>query len=288
MSQFLDLRTFLESNQEQFAQAVEKKKDFREELANLQSYWDSSDTDEGKLEATLSVMQKYPPVWKAMIEAGLATGNGALLAEAPVTSPKDSAHATPKLSEDGHKPSPQSESNPALLDGSVPSAPSLVSVSEMKPQVPQASGEKTMAKTTSTTSTKDSLALWDKKMAIGKEVVTGLLGVLIVLATLGIATRAAFIVADQEAWSRTTDILVILNGLVGVVLGYYFGRMPGEARADKAEAEANTAQSELDQKKAEVRGLLIDSEVARSRGTTAGGITLTPEKAERLWALVND
>lgn len=130
----------------------------------------------------------------------------------------------------------------------------------------------------------DRLAIWDKQLAAAKEAVAGCLGITIVLATLIAATvalLAVFTVGNEKVWAAAKDILVLLIGLVGVVLGYYFGRVPGEARADKAEADAKATRSSLDRALTEVRTVLEDQGVDLTRGAERG-ITLTPQQTERL------
>lgn len=47
------------------------------------------------------------------------------------------------------------------------------------------------------------------------------------------------------AYNRQKDILMLVLGLLGTVMGYYFGRVPAELRAQKAEQSATTAQAGL-------------------------------------------
>jgi len=145
-----------------------------------------------------------------------------------------------------------------------------------------------MGEETVTASTRARLATWDKGTAIGKEAITGCMGILIILATLVVALVAIFVANQTDTWTRAKDVLVILNGLVGVVLGYYFGRMPGEARADKAEGEAQSARSELDRTKAEVRSILESGSAPLERGAPVEGLAvqLRPEQRERLRKLL--
>ena len=134
-------------------------------------------------------------------------------------------------------------------------------------------------------STLNRMAIWDKQLATGKEVVTGCLGVMIVLVTLLVALTAIVFAGNADARSAAKDVLLVLTGLVGVVLGYYFGRVPGEARADKAESEAKVTRSALDRTVTEVRGLLENQGVDVERGS-AEGVSFTPEQVERLRDLV--
>lgn len=139
-------------------------------------------------------------------------------------------------------------------------------------------------------STLDRLAIWDKRIALGKEVLTGLMGLVIVAVTLYVALQIVGM-TNESARTVAKDILLFLNGLVGVVLGYYFGRVPGDIRADKAETEASVARSDQasaeqeasaataahERTISEVRDLLDRSSPTER---SAGG--LTPEQVSQL------
>jgi hypothetical protein len=47
--------------------------------------------------------------------------------------------------------------------------------------------------------------------------------------------------ADTAAFDAIKELITIVNGLVGIIVGYYFSRMTTEARAEKAEATADKA-----------------------------------------------
>jgi hypothetical protein len=126
---------------------------------------------------------------------------------------------------------------------------------------------------------------WYKKLAVGKEIVTGVLAVLIVIVTLVVAVVATLFPGDDAARAAAKDGLLFLNGLVGVVLGYYFGRAPGDARADLAEDQAQQARSQRDQTVGEIRGVLDTGGVSLDRGER-DGMTLTPQQVARLRELV--
>lgn len=101
------------------------------------------------------------------------------------------------------------------------------------PAAVEPEGAKPMNEGKPSQSVLDRLAIWDKQLATAKEAIAGCLGIAIVLATLAtavIALLAVFTVGNEKVWAAAKDILVLLIGLVGVVLGYYFGRVPGEAR----------------------------------------------------------
>jgi hypothetical protein len=111
----------------------------------------------------------------------------------------------------------------------------------------------------------------DAKLAYIRELVTGSIGVLIVIVSLFCTVVALF---------RGSDMFPFLSGLVGVVLGYYFGRAPGEAQAAKAQVEVQGARKELDQMANEVRSVLDSNTGATAR--SSGGVVMDAEQLERL------
>jgi hypothetical protein len=48
---------------------------------------------------------------------------------------------------------------------------------------------------------------------------------------------------DEARFNRVRDLLLIINPLVGVVIGYYFNKTSTDARAEQAEATARGAQA---------------------------------------------
>jgi hypothetical protein len=164
------------------------------------------------------------------------------------------------------------------------SAPAGSSAPTTPPAAATPQGAPSMPEDKTSQSVLDRLAIWDKQLATAKEAVAGCLGIAIVLATLVVAifaVLAVFAVGNEKVWAAAKEILVLLIGLVGVVLGYYFGRVPGEARADKAEAEAKATRSSLDRTLTEVRGMLEEQGVDLTRGADRG-INLTRQQTERL------
>ncbi len=111
----------------------------------------------------------------------------------------------------------------------------------------------------------------DTKLAYIRELVTGSIGVLIVLVALFCTVVALF---------RGVDMFPFLSGMVGVVLGYYFGRAPGDAQAAKAQVEARDARKELGQVSDEVRSVLDSNAGARSRSN--GELVMDTAQLERL------
>ena len=74
---------------------------------------------------------------------------------------------------------------------------------------------------------------------------------------------------DHSRFEDARTILDVLVGLVGVVLGYYFGRMPAEARADQAQKQSVAAAEQAERIRA--KGEELGQSVERALGTPVRG-----------------
>jgi hypothetical protein len=83
-----------------------------------------------------------------------------------------------------------------------------------------------------------------------KEVVTAIIALLLVWTTVRIAASLLGFVGDATRMAQAKDVLGTLTGLLGVVMGYYFGRMPAEARAAQAQEQVAQATAVGEQAKA--------------------------------------
>jgi hypothetical protein len=85
-----------------------------------------------------------------------------------------------------------------------------------------------------------------QKMPDTQEIVTAILGITIVAFTLTL-TGIAFSMAGEGTRMRDAiTVLTLLFGLAGVVVGYYFGRIPAEKRANTATEAMNIASTAMD------------------------------------------
>src|SRR5690242_20273750 len=72
-----------------------------------------------------------------------------------------------------------------------------------------------------------------------REAITALIALVIIAGTIILIAIAAGASADQFA--RLKDLLLIVNPVVGIVIGYYFNRTSTVGRAESAEASAKDA-----------------------------------------------
>ena len=125
-------------------------------------------------------------------------------------------------------------------------------------------------------------SLWSSEQwfQLVKEVVTAVLGLAVVLYTLYIAGETFGFAGDEKKISDAKDVLLLLLGMAGVVVGYYFGRVPADARtaqaqqnADAASARAEQVSSQAEAAADQVDAVLYrvsDPGAARARGAAAG------------------
>lgn len=88
-----------------------------------------------------------------------------------------------------------------------------------------------------------------------KEGVSALLGLIIVGYTLVMGWKVFSFVGDPQKISDAKDILMLMLGLAGVVIGYYFGRVPADARTTHAQLQADAAYARAEQVSAEANAL---------------------------------
>jgi hypothetical protein len=254
---FQEIRQFLEHYHNDLTVTISpgEQTQFQTAFVRLQRDWDTIPDENAKLNVTLREMQKYPTVWRALEDANLvARAQPSVRTSMPAPTPLVAPPITPQA--DSRRSSHPAKENHEEANTDQPSQSVI-----------------------------NQLAVWDKRMLVGRELITNILGALVVLVTLVIAIVTIFSVGNASTYAAAKDVLLFMNGLVGVVLGYYFGRVPGDARADKAESEAKKANSGRDQVVATVRTVLESSGSSSSRGGPTGA-TLTPEQVESLRRLV--
>ncbi len=75
-----------------------------------------------------------------------------------------------------------------------------------------------------------------------REYVTAFIAVIVILSTIVMMIVAlGYVDSSDDQFSRVKDLLLLINPLLGVVIGYYFNKVSTEARAESAEATAQSA-----------------------------------------------
>ena len=93
-----------------------------------------------------------------------------------------------------------------------------------------------------------------------KEGIAATIGIIIILGTFILLWPA--LTASPVDVTSAQGIFSILGGWGGVVIGYYFGRIPAEKAAANAEEVAKTARKERDEAEATKTQVLADSSIS--------------------------
>ena len=121
----------------------------------------------------------------------------------------------------------------------------------------------------------------EQKMQAFKEVVTAILALIVVGYTLHLSWTTFGYVGQEKKMADAKDLLLLMLGLSGVVIGYYFGRVPADARASLAQEQATTATAHSAEVGAKAEAM-ADEIVKVMDGRTDGSRGLTPEAEGRI------
>lgn len=81
----------------------------------------------------------------------------------------------------------------------------------------------------------------DSDMRRFRERVAATIAIVVVLASLAMVGMAFSQVDNKDKFDHAKDLLLIMNPILGVVIGYYFNKVSMEGRAESAESTAKTA-----------------------------------------------
>src|SRR5438067_1295527 len=79
-----------------------------------------------------------------------------------------------------------------------------------------------------------------------REIVTAVIGISIIIVTIILIVITFTFIGDATKFSAAKDLLLLVFSLTGVVMGYYFGRVPAEGRAAEAQKQTYQANSKVD------------------------------------------
>jgi hypothetical protein len=121
-----------------------------------------------------------------------------------------------------------------------------------------------------------------------KEYVTAIVAGLLVLATICLTFYTVWQAGDNSKISQSKDILMLFLGPFGTVLGYYFGRVPADARA--AQAQQGMAQAAAHVEQINAKAIQVAEQAEELTGElekppgVRGMAAVSAEKAQRLRA----
>jgi hypothetical protein len=122
-----------------------------------------------------------------------------------------------------------------------------------------------------------------ERSALYREIITSIVGALIVVTTMVVVLLSVFFPGGSDNQESARNALSFLYSMLGVVLGYYFGRAPGDAHAAQAASEAKAASRQSQEMAHEVRSILEGASPADSRrGGDSQSLNLSPLQLERL------
>jgi hypothetical protein len=98
-----------------------------------------------------------------------------------------------------------------------------------------------MDEATSTKPAKRSGWTPEQWMQLFREIVTAILAFLLLAATMALTYRTFGMAGNEGQMKDAMGVLTLLFGIAGVVVGYYFGRIPGDARAVQAHETTQAA-----------------------------------------------
>lgn len=105
------------------------------------------------------------------------------------------------------------------------------------------------------------------------------MAILIVGYTMVVVHSNLDLIGDAQKISGAKDILLLLLGLAGVVMGYYFGRVPADAQATQAQKQATAATARTEQVDAQAQQVVMQAGQLASRIVAAYPAKRTPGEA---------
>jgi hypothetical protein len=104
-----------------------------------------------------------------------------------------------------------------------------------------------------------------------REYVSAAIAGVIVLGTVAMLILAFNYLSSPQEFDRIKDLLLFINPLLGVVIGYYFNKASSEPRAETAEAAAKTAVASAQQATESRDKAEAEAEEARGEAEEAMG-----------------
>lgn len=120
--------------------------------------------------------------------------------------------------------------------------------------------------------------VWARRL---RETMAAAIAGVIVLATVGMTLLAFFYTDQNETFTRAKDLLLFINPVLGVVIGFYFNKVSTEARAESAENTARTASANAQQAVEERAEATAQATQATAQATQATQVASQAEQARQ-------
>lgn len=130
----------------------------------------------------------------------------------------------------------------------------------------------------------------EKTIQLCKEIFTAILGLIIVGFTFYFAYETFQYVGKPEM-DDAKDILLLMLGVAGIVIGYYFGRVPADARTTQAQEQAIAATAWTEHVSIQTRKIADDvDEVMNNLGMADPGTRTASDPAivDKLERIINE
>lgn len=121
-----------------------------------------------------------------------------------------------------------------------------------------------------------------------REYVSAFMALIVILGTVVMVIQAFNHLGTPDEFARVKDLLLFVNPLLGVVIGYYFNRVTSEARAETAETAAKGAMANA-QQAAEARNVAeaVAKEAKGEAQEVKGALKEVGQAAEKMMAQVS-
>ena len=110
---------------------------------------------------------------------------------------------------------------------------------------------------------------FDNQMRRFREYVTAIIAFLVlIIYPVGVVLLSS-LVADANQFDRVKELLLLINPILGFVLGYYFNKASTEARAESAESTAKSAVETAQQATKERDSAVEEAKIAETEASEA-------------------
>jgi hypothetical protein len=120
-----------------------------------------------------------------------------------------------------------------------------------------------------------------------REFVSAGIALVVILGSIIMLIQAFNYLGSPDEFERVKDLLLFVNPLLGVVVGYYFNRVTSEPRAEKAESTATAAMATAQQASEAANQAEAEAEVAKGEAKEVKqALKEVDEAAEKMMAQV--